>query len=128
MSDGKEPSQRADRWFQGAAFHQMIPFDIADRHYLLALRSGGNASPVTGLYVPAGASLLVLALTALLAQNMASIVLRKRLVERAVRDGVTVVLATHHPQEWPTGITHELELAGGRVRYVGVARRLRAAA
>jgi signal transduction histidine kinase len=84
MPDGKETAQRPDRWFQNAAFHQMIPFDIADRHYLLALRSVGNTSAVTSFYVPAGASLLVLTLTALLAQNMTSVMMRKRFVERAV--------------------------------------------
>lgn len=83
------PSSTADpvnprSWFQNASFHQMVPFDIAGRHFLLALRSVGHADPVTSLYVPAGTSLLVIALTALLAQNMSSIVLRKRLVERAV--------------------------------------------
>ena len=39
---------------------------------------------MTRLYVPAGASLLVIALTALLAQNMGTTILRKLLVERAV--------------------------------------------
>ena len=71
-------------WFQNASFRQMVPFDIAGRHFLLALRSVGRADPVTSLYIPAGSSLLVIALTALLAQNMSTIVLRKRLVERAV--------------------------------------------
>jgi molybdate transport system ATP-binding protein len=51
-----------------------------------------------------------------------------RLVERAVSSGVTVVMATHHVEEWPRGATHELELAGGRVRYGGPLRRLQAAA
>jgi signal transduction histidine kinase len=74
----------ADSWFKGTAFHQAMPFDIAGRHFLLALRSMDHADPVTSLYVPAGASLLVLALTALLAQNMSTTILRKRLVERAV--------------------------------------------
>jgi len=52
----------------------------------------------------------------------------RALVERALASGVTVVLATHHADEWPVGATHELELAGGRVRYSGPLRRLRAAA
>jgi molybdate transport system ATP-binding protein len=52
----------------------------------------------------------------------------RKLVEGAVATGVTVVLATHHADEWPTGVTHELELAGGRVRYSGAVRRLKAAA
>jgi molybdate transport system ATP-binding protein len=36
--------------------------------------------------------------------------------------GTTVVISTHHRQEWPEGATHELELAGGRIRYAGVLR------
>jgi molybdate transport system ATP-binding protein len=52
----------------------------------------------------------------------------RTLVERAVTAGVTVVLATHHDDEWPAGCTHELELAGGRVRYSGVLRHAKAAA
>ena len=74
----------ADGWFADAAFHQAVPLDIAGRRFLLALRSVGHVDPVTSLYVPAGASLLVLALTALLAQNMSATILRKQFVERAV--------------------------------------------
>ena len=74
----------AESWFKGATFHQTVPFDIAGRHFLLALRSVGTADSMTRLYVPAGACLLVIALTALLAQNMSTTILRKRLVERAV--------------------------------------------
>lgn len=51
-----------------------------------------------------------------------------RLVERAARSGVTMVVATHHMEEWPRGATHELELANGQVRYCGALRRLKAAA
>ncbi len=74
----------AANWFKDAAFHQQVPFDIAGRHFLLALRSVGYADAMTRFYVPAGASLLVIALTALLAQNMGTTILRKQLVERAV--------------------------------------------
>jgi signal transduction histidine kinase len=74
----------ATSWFGSAAFHQAVPFDIAGRHFLLALRSVGAVDSMTSLYVPLGASLLVIALTALLAQNMSTTILRKRLVERAV--------------------------------------------
>src|SRR6185312_3571104 len=73
-----------DHWVGGARFHQLMPFDIAGQHFLLALRSTGQADPVTAWYVPAGACLLVIALTALLAQNMMTTILRKQLVERAV--------------------------------------------
>jgi molybdate transport system ATP-binding protein len=52
----------------------------------------------------------------------------RKLVERAVTTGVTVMLATHHEDEWPMGATHELELAGGQARYSGALRRLKAAA
>ena len=74
----------AANWFKDAAFHQQVPFDIAGRHFLLALRSVGTADAMTRLYVPAGACLLVLALTTLLAQNMGTTILRKQLVEQAV--------------------------------------------
>jgi molybdate transport system ATP-binding protein len=50
------------------------------------------------------------------------------LIERAIGLGVTVVIATHHAEEWPVGATHELELQAGRVQYAGPVRELRAAA
>ena len=83
-ADGAGRAVALDKWFGPSAFSQAVPFDIGDRHFLLALRSTGQADPVTHLYVPAGAALLVLALTALLAQNMLATILRKQLVERAV--------------------------------------------
>jgi molybdate transport system ATP-binding protein len=43
-------------------------------------------------------------------------------VDGQVDAGVTVVIATHHRDEWPRGATHELELAGARVRYSGPLR------
>ncbi len=46
----------------------------------------------------------------------------QRLVQRAWDSGVTVVIATHHRDEWPRGATHELELAGSRVLYCGPVR------
>jgi molybdate transport system ATP-binding protein len=47
--------------------------------------------------------------------------LRSR-VDACVDSGVTVVIATHHRDEWPHGASHELELAAGRVRYCGPRR------
>jgi molybdate transport system ATP-binding protein len=35
----------------------------------------------------------------------------------------TIVIATHHRDDWPSRTTHELELAAGRIRYCGLARR-----
>jgi molybdate transport system ATP-binding protein len=46
----------------------------------------------------------------------------QRLVQRAWDSGVTVVIATHHRDEWPRDATHELELAGSRVVYCGPVR------
>lgn len=43
-------------------------------------------------------------------------------VDGYVDAGVTVVIATHHRDEWPRGATHELELGGARVRYCGPLR------
>ena len=79
-----DTARPADAWFKDAAFHQTVRFDIAGRHFLLALRSTGHADPVTQLYVPLGASLLVIMLMALLTQNMSTTIRRTRLVERAV--------------------------------------------
>lgn len=45
------------------------------------------------------------------------------LVDRAVRSGITVVMTSHHRDDWPVGATHELELRQGRVRYLGPVRR-----
>jgi molybdate transport system ATP-binding protein len=44
-------------------------------------------------------------------------------VEAALRDGISVVLATHHRDEWPAAATHELQLMRGRVQYCGPLRR-----
>jgi molybdate transport system ATP-binding protein len=46
----------------------------------------------------------------------------RALVQQAWDSGVTVVIATHHRDEWPRGATHELELAGSRVVYCGPIR------
>ncbi len=76
--------QSAPHWFGNAKFQQLVPFAIGGRHFLLALRSAGHADPVTSLYIPAGAALLIIALTGLLAQNMSATLFRKWGVERAV--------------------------------------------
>jgi len=39
-----------------------------------------------------------------------------------VDSGTAVVMATHHRDEWPACITHELELSGGRAIYCGPVR------
>jgi len=44
-------------------------------------------------------------------------------VERAIVGGVTVVMTTHHRDEWPRAATHELQLVAGRAVYCGVVRR-----
>ena len=71
-------------WFGDAEFHQLEPFAVAGKHFFLAMRSAQNGNMLIRLYVPLGAALLVLALTALLAQSMLTTILRKREVERAV--------------------------------------------
>lgn len=43
-------------------------------------------------------------------------------MDRLVRSGTAVVLATHHAEEWPRSATHELELRRGAARYAGVIR------
>ena len=47
-------------------------------------------------------------------------------VEQLASDGVAVVMTAHRRSEWPHCATHELELAGGKVRYVGPVRLSRA--
>jgi molybdate transport system ATP-binding protein len=49
------------------------------------------------------------------------VALRKDL-DRAIREGVAVVMTTHHDDEWPAHATHELELCEGRVVYCGPLR------
>jgi molybdate transport system ATP-binding protein len=44
-------------------------------------------------------------------------------VEAATRDGMTVVMTTHHRDEWPATTTHELQLTHGRMQYCGPVRR-----
>jgi signal transduction histidine kinase len=73
-----------DKWFGASEFHQKGPFTVAGKHFFLLLRSVGHGTGLTRFYAPAGAALLVLALAAMLAQSMATTVLRKREVERAV--------------------------------------------
>jgi molybdate transport system ATP-binding protein len=45
------------------------------------------------------------------------------LVRTELESGVTIVMATHHRDEWPPGTTHELELRQSRVIYCGPVRR-----
>ena len=44
------------------------------------------------------------------------------LVEQAVQAGVTTVITTHHNDEWPVGISHEIELRAGEASYCGPVR------
>jgi molybdate transport system ATP-binding protein len=47
----------------------------------------------------------------------------RSLVENWVRQGRTVVIASHHRDDWPRGTTCELELAAGGPRYCGPLRK-----
>jgi molybdate transport system ATP-binding protein len=47
----------------------------------------------------------------------------RALVAHQIESGVTVVMVTHHRNEWPAGTTHELELERTRVVYCGPVRR-----
>ncbi len=48
----------------------------------------------------------------------------RSLVENWIREGRTVVIASHHRDDWPRGSSCELELAAGRPRYCGPLRKL----
>jgi signal transduction histidine kinase len=76
--------QESAQWFGDASFHQIVPVAVGSRHFSLAIRSTSHPDPINSTYIPVGAALCVLALTLLLAQNMSTIVFRKRAVERAV--------------------------------------------
>ncbi|HEU4624638.1 MAG TPA: ATP-binding cassette domain-containing protein [Steroidobacteraceae bacterium] len=43
-------------------------------------------------------------------------------IGQLVAGGTAVVMTTHHREEWPPYATHELELAGGKARYLGSIR------
>jgi len=47
------------------------------------------------------------------------------LVERAIAQGTTTIMTTHHRDEWPVHATHEIELSRGSARYCGPLRRTR---
>ena len=51
----------------------------------------------------------------------------RALVDNLANRKRTIVIATHHRDDWPSRATHELELAAGRIRYCGPARTGRAA-
>ena len=76
--------ERLKPWLAAADFGDSSQIKVGGATFILALRSVAHADPVTAWLVPAGALLLVLALTTLLAQTMSAAILRRRLVERAV--------------------------------------------
>jgi ABC-type molybdenum transport system ATPase subunit/photorepair protein PhrA len=44
-------------------------------------------------------------------------------IDAFVAAGGAVIMSSHHRDEWPRRTSHELQLAAGRMRYVGVVRR-----
>jgi molybdate transport system ATP-binding protein len=48
-------------------------------------------------------------------------VLQRRL-EALATQGTTIVMTTHHADEWPLAATHELQLAAGAAKYCGPVR------
>ena len=44
-------------------------------------------------------------------------------IERAGTGGTTIIMTTHHRNEWPAHTTHELQLDGGEALYCGPRRR-----
>jgi ABC-type molybdenum transport system ATPase subunit/photorepair protein PhrA len=47
------------------------------------------------------------------------------MIEAAVQRGVSVVMTTHHPDEWPANASGELQLRRGRAIYSGAPRQPR---
>lgn len=47
----------------------------------------------------------------------------RAVVDQALCSGVTVVMTSHHRDDWPGGVTHELQLRQGRAHYLGPVRR-----
>ncbi|NDE00570.1 MAG: ATP-binding cassette domain-containing protein [Gammaproteobacteria bacterium] len=43
-------------------------------------------------------------------------------IDAFVAAGGAVIMSSHHRDEWPRRTSHELQLAAGRMRYVGVGR------
>ena len=43
-------------------------------------------------------------------------------VDQALCSGVTVVMTSHHRDDWPAAVTHELQLRQGRAHYLGAVR------
>src|SRR5690606_13871366 len=84
LTGSREGVAGLEAWFGESEFRQRVPFEIAGKPFLLALRSGAQRDLLTRLYAPAGAALLVIALAGLLAQSMLTTILRKRQVEKAV--------------------------------------------
>lgn len=95
---GEAPAPAMDlaRWFGDSEFHQVRPFAVAGTPFYLAVRSSRTGDVLTRVYVPAGAALLVLTLTALLAQSMLTTIIRKRQVERAVVVRTAELRRTNH--------------------------------
>lgn len=108
----------ASDWLNSARLHHDTAIDIAGRHFRLLLRSTSQQDPVTALYVPAGAALLVIALTTLLAQTMLATIIRKQLVERAVIARTAQLRAAnetlHHEIEHRRQAERELRIARDR--------------
>jgi len=96
LSEGGQGSVAMAGWLGDAVLRQTVPFDIAGKHFILAFRSAGHGDQLTRIYAPGGAALLVLALIALLVQNMLTTTLRKRMVERAVIARTAELRAANH--------------------------------
>lgn len=84
LAGNRNKKEALSSWLGTSEFSQVVPFEIAGENFSLALQWGDQRDPLTRLYVPAQAALLVLAVVALLAQSMLTTILRKRKVEEAV--------------------------------------------
>jgi signal transduction histidine kinase len=86
-------------WYGASEYHLRSPFTVGGQQLFLVMRSPLHGNMLTRVYVPAGAGLLILALTALLTQSMMTTLLRKRMVERAVIEATAELRSTNRELE-----------------------------
>ncbi|HUD52035.1 CHASE domain-containing protein [Parvibaculum sp.] len=81
---GTDATSSANGWFAHSTFSQSQIFDIADRRFILSVRSSAGSEAAGGLLIALGTALGALLLTGLLAQHLHNATMYNQAVERAV--------------------------------------------